>query len=150
MRPSTKTTPTKPKKKVVTLPRNQMEYQDFIQWVAAPKPLRKPKTQRELASSFGIGEDTLSDWKRRQDFWEKVSEARQKWTREKTSDVLYALYKKAVSSGNATEVRLWMEIVEGIEKSERVIDPQYEEIRKMSDSELKAELRKLEAFFAKK
>lgn len=100
----------KPSKKL----RHQYEYADFIEWVALPKELRSPKTQRELAKKFGVGEDTLSEWKQRDDFWSSVEEKRKNWGRERTPDVLLALHKRAVKTGDAQAVRLWYEIVEGL------------------------------------
>lgn len=129
---------------------HRLEYRDFVVWIATPKALREPATQRDMAKQFGVGEDTLSDWKNRPDFWEEVKEERSRWTREKTSDVIHALYKRASEGGSAHEVRLWMEIVEGLNsKNVQVID-RYAEFRDMTWEELQAEKRRLEDFFTKK
>lgn len=107
-----KRTPKQTKKKTKTTLRNQYEYADFIAWIALPNKLRQPKTQRELARKFGIGEDTLSDWKRRDGFWEEVETKRKSWGKERTPNVLMGLYKKASETGDPRAVRLWFEVVE--------------------------------------
>ena len=89
------------------------EYQEFIIWMALPEPLRNPKTQRELAKNFGVGEDTLSEWKRRDGFWDEATKRRKEWGRERTPNVILGLYRKAVRDGNAAEVKLWLEYIEG-------------------------------------
>lgn len=139
-----------PKKKGSARIRHKLEYADFVVWIATPKALREPKTQRDLAQQFGVGEDTLSDWKNRPDFWDRVSEERNKWTREKTSDVIHALYKRASEGGGAQEVRLWMELVEGMNSKQVQVIDRYAEFRDMTSEELEAERRRLQAFFKKK
>ena len=143
-------TPITPKKRGSQQIRHKLEYRDFVVWIATPKSLREPATQGELAKQFGIGEDTLSDWKNRLDFWDEVVKERNRWTREKTSDVIHALYKRASESGGAQEVRLWMEIVEGLNSKQVQIIDRYAEFRDMTSEELEVEKRRLENFFTKK
>lgn len=142
--------PITPKNKGSQKIRHRLEYSDFVIWIATPKTLREPATQRDLARQFGIGEDTLSDWKNRPDFWDEVREERSQWTREKTSDVIHALYKRASEGGGAHEVRLWMEIVEGLKDKNVQIADRYADIKEMTREELTAEKARLEAFFKKK
>jgi len=104
--------PKQTKKTKKKKPRLSYEYDDFIEWIALPNKLRKPKTQRELARKFGIGEDTLSDWKQREGFWEEVEKKRKSWGKERTPNVLLGLYKKASETGDPRAVRLWFEVVE--------------------------------------
>lgn len=150
-----KKTPKQPKKMTQKTLRHQFEYADFIQWIAMPKSLRSPKTQRELARKFGLGEDTLSDWKKREGFWEETEQLRKSWGKERTPNVMLALYNRAVKSGDPSAVRLWYEIVEETRFNEKDITvncahcalfTKYEE---MSDEELDKELKKGEAFFKK-
>ncbi len=143
-------TPIKPKKEGAKDVRHKLEYSDFVLWVATPKALREPSTQRELAKKFGVGEDTLSDWKNKDGFWDSVALERVSWTREKTSDVIHALYKRATETGRAHEARLWMEIVEGLTNKEVHVIDRYADIREMSDDELKKEKNKLMKFFSKR
>ena len=145
-----KGTPNNTKNKELGTLRHVDEYLNFIVWVAQPKELRKPKTQRELSKKFGVGEDTLSEWKNRDGFWEKVSTQRQKWCKEKTSDVINALYKRILENGSASEVRLWMEMIEGWSVKEVIVEDRYADIRDMTDAELDMEIKKLEDFFNKK
>lgn len=130
--------------------RHGSEYKDFVAWISLPKELREPKTQRALACEFGVGEDTLSEWKLRDSFWDEVAEKRRTWCKEKTTDVINALYKRIVTNGSAAEIRLWMEVIEDWSAKEaRSVSP-YDDIKAMTDEELTAERKKLEAFFKKK
>lgn len=103
--------------------RHPLEYNSFVIWTATPEPLREPQTQRELASTFGVGEDTLSEWKQRNGFWDAVHRELRMWSKSKTPNIIHALYKKA-QNGNAAEVKLWLQYVEGFsEKSTTEIRP---------------------------
>ena len=43
-------------------------------WMAYPKSTRKPKTQGEFAILHEVSPDTLSDYKKKPEFWKKVAE----------------------------------------------------------------------------
>jgi len=92
--------------------RHPAEYQEFIIWMALPEFYRVPKTQGELAQKFGVGEDTLSEWKQREGFWEAVEKKRREWGKERTPNVILGLYRKAVKDGNAAEAKLWLQYFE--------------------------------------
>jgi len=47
----------------------------LAEWVATPKPLRKPKTLGELAAQFGISRRTLFTWRRLPQVAKMVQEA---------------------------------------------------------------------------
>ena len=97
--------------------RHPLEYDQFVLWTATPEPLREPQTQRKLAEKFGVGNDTLSEWKQREGFWEQVHRELRTWSKDRTPNVIYALYNKA-KSGGAAEVKLWLQYIDGFsEKS---------------------------------
>ncbi len=50
--------------------------------------------------------------KEKEQLWKEFEKLKRKWGYQKTSDVLYALYKKALT-GKASYVKLWLKIVEG-------------------------------------
>lgn len=150
-----KQTPKQTRKKTKKRVRNLYEYVDFIEWISLPKDCRSPTTQRELASKFGIGEDTLSDWKQRDDFWEEVEKKRKSWGKERTPNVLQGLYKKATKTGDPRAVRLWYEIVEGKRFNDKAPATSctkcvtYTEIEQMSDEELWESIERKRKFFKK-
>ena len=96
----------------------------FMFWCALPKPLRVPQTIEKFAEKYNIGEATLYRWKKEDGFWDEVSKLRvNTFAREKTSNVIQSLYNKILKNGNATEVKLWMQIFEGFtEKTKSEID----------------------------
>ncbi|MDD4661855.1 MAG: hypothetical protein PHG24_01060 [Candidatus Pacebacteria bacterium] len=129
--------------------RHNFEYHKFILWIALPKELRKPNTQVELSKHFGVGQDTLSEWKKRTGFWEEVAKQRKEWSKEKTSDIIYALYKRIIETGNAAEVKLWFQLIE--DWSERLTASIEEEnpLTKLTDNELAELIKKQNAKFNK-
>lgn len=130
--------------------RHNFEYEQFILWISLPKELREPKTQIELSKHFGVGQDTLSEWKKQNGFWDKVSEQRKEWSKEKTSDIINSLYKNILQTGNAAEVKLWFQIMEDwSERSITVSDKEYP-LKKLTDTELALLIKKQERHFLKK
>lgn len=131
-------TPNNPKIEPQSKIRHQMEYYDFIEWIATPSSIRNPKTQQELSKKFGVGQDTLSEWKSRQYFWEEVTKKRKNWGRERTPEVILAMYNRIIKTGNAAEVKLWLEYFESwSEKTAAVIqDPLKRKYGHLSNAEL--------------
>lgn len=118
------------------------EYAEFISWVALPYSSRDPKTQVEFSKKFGVGQDTLSEWKQRKGFVESVKKKRCEWGRDRTPEVIQALFKRIVKTGAAAEVKLWFQIIE--EWSEKITTDTKEEnpLSKLTNAEL-AEKRKI-------
>lgn len=87
-------------------------FNEFVEWAALPSPLREPEYQKDFAEKWGVQSITLSRWKKRQDFWEAVAATRLMWAKDKTPDVIHALYKNAAKTGSAAEVKLWLQAIE--------------------------------------
>jgi transcriptional regulator with XRE-family HTH domain len=85
------------------------ERQTLIQWLATPSELRRPATQKELAKKLGVDAATLSDWKKGSELWVEVRDQLRVWGQGKTSNVLQALYRNIIETGNPTAIRLWLE-----------------------------------------
>lgn len=121
-----------------------------------PKSLREPKTQRELALMFGVGEDTLSEWKTRDGFWDLVASHRNNWGREKTPEVLLSLFERATKTGDPRVCALWFEVVEGHDEDKSHVCSRCErsaQYESMSDDEMFAlleHIKKQQDFFAKR
>lgn len=145
-----KLTPKNPKNKATENLRHPMEFDDFVQWIATPEALRTPKTQAELAKKFGVGADTLSEWKQRNGFWEAVAQVRKSWGQERTPDVILGLYKRA-QTGSAAEVKLWLQYFEGWTEKNlvKVEDDTYNELRSLTDEELMQKLKEAKAALKK-
>jgi hypothetical protein len=130
--------------------RHNFEYHEFILWISLPKELREPKTQVELSKKFRVGEDTLSSWKKQRGFWEEVSKKRKDWSKEKTSDVIYALYKRILETGNSAEVKLWFQLMEDwSERLMTVTEKDDNRLSHLTNAELEAFIAKKKAFFNK-
>lgn len=109
------------KKKALTKPKI---YQEFIIWMAVPEPLRKLTTQGEFAEEFKVSEQTLSDWKQRDGFWEAVEKEWRHWGRTKTSNVIAKFYTKVMGKGTTTaDFKLWLQyFLDWSEKFEGKLD----------------------------
>lgn len=90
-------------------------YREFVEWMGLPAPLRKPQYQKDFASEKGIDKATLSRWKYRDEFWDEVRTERQKWLKDKVSTALYSMYNKILKTGNAPEVKLFLEAADEFE-----------------------------------
>jgi hypothetical protein len=72
------------------------------------------KTQAEFARRFGIKDPaTLTDWNKRLEKEGSILRIHE-WARKLTPNVIFALYRNASKSGKASEVKTWVEIIEGM------------------------------------
>ncbi len=113
----------------------QAEFETYALWKSLPSFLRgqpKPvlekfgledeivldlleiKTQTQFAEKFNIKDlTTLTDWNKRIKE-EGLLPFINQWARKLTPNVISALYRTATKEGRASEVKAWMEIVEGM------------------------------------
>ena len=92
--------------------REKLKFLDFIDWIALPNAIRKPKTHQEFAELFGLSKDTLTDWKNLTGFWDEVKARRDILFRKYSSEILYGLVKVA-KTGNPRAVELFARFFEG-------------------------------------
>lgn len=72
------------------------------------------KNQTEFAKRFGIKDlGTLTDWNKRIEERGGLMREINAWAKKLTPNVISALYREATKTGKASEVKAWMEIVEG-------------------------------------
>lgn len=72
-----------------------VEQQRFIAWLALPRAQRTPKLQRELARVIGVGEDTLSDWKKLPGFIDEVNLLARELVKYDVAEVLGVIRREA-------------------------------------------------------
>ena len=111
------------------------DYESYALWKSLPSFLRGPprqvlekfgideeitaslleiKSQAEFARRFGIKDPaTLTDWNKRLQKEGGLTRIHE-WARKLTPNVIAALYKNVSKSGKASEVKAWLEIVEGM------------------------------------
>ncbi len=103
-------TPFNSKKRALHKIKHPIEFLNFVEWFALPNATVQAKSQRELAKKLGVGEDTLSEWKDREGFYELVDEYRKDWAKEKTTTIIKAFFERIVNDPSAPNVKLWFQL----------------------------------------
>lgn len=119
---SKRITPEKTGLKGIVNLKNPEVYQEFIKFIATLPNFRKLQTQGEFSQEFGVGEETLSAWKKRDGFWDDVREERKQSMKDNmVSNILMAVYRKVVKEGSSKEAKLLLEIA-GEYEEKKIID----------------------------
>lgn len=82
-------------------------------------PLERP-TLKKFAEFEGVSDRTLREWKRRSDFQKTVMAHRHEWGKDRTSNVMAALYRTCIERGNAYDVELWLAYMENWDRKQVV------------------------------
>jgi len=134
-----KKTKIKPKKKARKQPKKKRvakvnEYEEFIRFMALPRTVRMKDfgfaNLGEFAKKYKIHPGTLSEWQKRDGFWENVKKLWKEWGRGRTPEVVLGLYRKAVKEGNASEAIAWFKLIEDWQER-KTIDIKSEDLKKM-------------------
>ena len=67
-----------------------------------------------------MNRNTLTGWKKKEDFWNRVRKQIYTWGKSKTPQVLQSLYDRAFVEGKAPEVKLWLEYFEQFNPKQRI------------------------------
>jgi len=88
------------------------EYYEFVRFIATPRPFRELKTQLEFQVEYNVSHGTLANWKKDPNFWEDVQRAIKEWAKEKTPDVIAAIYGRIVQKGDPMAAKLWLQYIQ--------------------------------------
>jgi DNA-binding transcriptional regulator YiaG len=106
-------------------------FDEFVLWMSTFESIRDPKTQEEFAKKFKVSEQTLSAWKKRDDFWNAVEAEWKKWGREKTTNIMQKLYTKIMQEGESSNFKLWFQyFLDWVEKQETKV--RFEKLEEIS------------------
>ena len=83
--------------------------QFFAEWLAVPKEMRNPRTQKELAGLLKIKPETLSRWKKEPDFQAAAFEKARTQLEVELPEILQVIAEKA-KAGNYQFVKLALEL----------------------------------------
>lgn len=90
-------------------------YLEFILWSAMPDPEKIRmglEWQKDFAEYYHLEESTLSRWKQRPDFQDRVRKIIKMWAFDKTPNVVQSIYRSAIK-GNSDSQRIWLQYFEG-------------------------------------
>lgn len=118
--PKTPKTPNKKQGKWIRskYPSRPEVFEDFSRWMAYPKSIRKPKNQGEFAIQHEVSPDTLSDYKKKNEFWEKVEQNKErlKWEIESSIQLDKAFKEIEEKENNQIEENTDNEIISRMKK----------------------------------
>jgi len=81
----------------------------FAEWLAVPMEMRQPRTQKELSLILEVKPETLSRWKKDQDFKQHVYEMASARFDEELPDVIQVIIDRA-KQGHFQFVKLMLEL----------------------------------------
>ena len=90
------------------------------------------RTQTEFANKYGVENSTLTNWNKLIVKEDVLSEM-QKWAQQLTKNVLFALYTNIMENANASNVKLWLQVVHGWDPKQR-IEPNYQGVTEITIS----------------
>jgi hypothetical protein len=106
----------------------------FLSWIAMPSISRDPATHYEFAEKHKISVDILSDWKKREGFYDEVRRRRREFFKDDAGDVLMSLKRTCLRDGRGADVKVFLNYTEDLKDStETVVDPELKDaLRKIS------------------
>jgi hypothetical protein len=87
-----------------------VEFMKFVENQATPLEMREFKTQKEFALHFGLSEDTLTDWKKKPEFWQIFRQIVGIKIQEGLPDVLCGLYHRASELAEPPVVAMYLQL----------------------------------------
>lgn len=101
------------------------EYFLFAKWMALPVEDKKKVgmvTATQFGKKYNVADKTLSEWKKREDFWPLVNMHIVSWGKELTPTVLKALFKRSLKQdfGNPKDTELWLQYIEGFNPKQQI------------------------------
>ena len=94
----------------------ELQHQEIAENLNLEEPLFAEllaiRNQTEFAEKYGVENSTLTNWNKLIQKKDPLNESR-KWASKFTKNILYALYKNALDTGNPASIKLWFEVVHG-------------------------------------
>ena len=108
-------------------------FEEFVLWWAMPPHEKRRlglETQEAYAEYTGLHRNTTSRWKKSPAFYPRLKEIRDLWAKDRTQDVIAALYRGAISNGIGApkDRELWFKYVEGWNEKTQVEHTQKVEV----------------------
>jgi hypothetical protein len=115
------------------------EYRKFVLFMATPQQFREKEfgyiDQQGFAKNNKMSKQQLIVWKKFPEFWEDVNKAMDIYLKQYTPSVRGAMLNKILKTGDAAEVKLWHQLVEGwSEKTDNQFSVNRESIKALQDA----------------
>ena|SRR6266568_4033066 len=82
--------------------------------------LIKINNQTEFAEKYHVENSTLTNWNKLIKKRDILGDTN-KWAKKLTKNVLFALYKNAINTGNPASIKLWLQVVHGWTEKENTV-----------------------------
>ncbi|MDP3729180.1 MAG: hypothetical protein Q8R26_00275 [bacterium] len=120
--------------KTLEKPYKQQEFNTYLTWKSLPSVLKgktreeltdlgyndellvellQIKNQAEFAKKFDLQPVTLSEWNKRIQENDLLTNGIKDWSKKLTKNVISALYERTLKTGNASDTKLWLQYIEG-------------------------------------
>lgn len=121
--------PVQEKEQKPTGDKNQATYELFCEFMALPSVVRSgvfknPKTgegidsQREFAEAYGIYEPRLSEWKRDEDYHNRVSKIRRQYFKGEIGDAIQAVLTNILVNPKGQDLKVLLEYTKEVERDD--------------------------------
>jgi len=96
-------------------------------------PLLGIKTQKQFAEKFDLHETTLVQWNKRIEKDNLLNNSSRDWGKELTKNVVTSLYQKILKDGGASEIKLWLQYIEGWTEKQEIKQGISDELKQTID-----------------
>ena len=95
---------------------NQDVYAVFVDWIATPQRLRQPETQKAFSQRYKIHQNTLTEWKKRPQFFDHVRRRIKTNSLDDLGTVLDAFKRRIIEKPSGSDVKVFLEYMGDFEQ----------------------------------
>ena len=108
--------------------KNKIDIDEYVKFIALPQEVRAEvygyHTVTDYIKHHNVTQKQISYWNNDDEVLRQIRTQRIKYFDQKTSEILYAFYKKTVQNADANRVQLWLTKIAGL-KDETVVDNKF-------------------------
>lgn len=112
-----------------TVPTNEAAFDLFCEYMALPSVVRTDifkhpetgeglETQKEFADAYGLREERLSEWKRKDDYLDKVTKIRRQYFKGQLGDAIQAVMTNILVNPRGADLKVLLEYAGEVQKDD--------------------------------